>query len=89
MESSRAHARERWGSKEGVDRWQADPVLELREERSPEQELLEQAQEGREGPCGSIRGGRASSLHGKCMLPNFDSKSTEVEIINDDVEPEK
>ena len=32
--------------------------------------LLEQAQEqeeGRKGPCGSIRGGRASSLHGKCM----------------------
>ena len=72
MEVPRMHARERWGSKEGVDQRQADLVLELWEERSHEQELLEQAQEqgeGRKGPCGSIRGGRASSLHGKCMRP--------------------
>ena len=60
-------------------------MLELREERPPEQELLEQAQEQGEGPCGPIRGGREGSFHGECIgpiwrprRPNSDSKSTEV-----------
>ena len=82
MEVPRAHAWERWGSKEGVDRWQADLVLELREERSLEQELLEQAH------VAQSEEGESALFMVSAYVPNFDSKSTEVEVIDDDVELE-
>ena len=57
-------------------------MLELRKERPLEQELLEQAQEQGEGPCGPIRGGRDDSFYGDTSIlfdvPNSDSKSMEV-----------
>ena len=45
--------------------------------------------EGREGPCGLIRGGRGTALFMVSAsvlsdVPSFDSESTEMEIIDDD-----